>query len=59
MPLFGSTKKSPVDIVKALQHDIKLLALGREPSGKKTDKVCWISIIFIKTHWISLNSTSS
>ena len=38
MPLFGSSKKSPVELVKNLQDSLQVLE--KEPAGsKKSDKV--------------------
>ena len=37
MPLFSSSKKSPVEVAKSLRE--ALAALEKEPTGKKAEKV--------------------
>ena len=39
MPLFGSSKKNPAEMVKVIQDSIQVLE--KESSGKKSDKVSW------------------
>ena len=45
MPLFGSSKKNPAEIVKATNDALTILA-QEATSSKKTEKVIWEVLTF-------------